>query len=185
MRFFKIQLDGAFIVESEPYRDERGSFFRSWCKNEFFQHGLPTKICQCNISTNRTKGTIRGLHFQKAPYQEAKFIRCTRGSIFDVMVDIRPDSPTFLQWAGYELSEKNYKALFIPEGFAHGYQTLVDNTEVFYQVNEFYHPEAACELRWDDPALGIEWPLDSISISEKDAQAPLSSELFSDIKVSK
>ncbi len=182
MLFHETKLSGAFVIDQEPHADERGFFARSWCQNEFKTHGLQTQIRQCNTSFNLTKGTIRGLHFQIFPYMEAKLIRCTRGLIFDVMVDIRPDSSTFLQWVGYELSDENHRSLFVPEGFAHGYQTLVDNTEVFYQVSEFYHPQSSCELRWDDPAIGITWPIKPRSMSKKDAEAPLSSELIFEFK---
>ena len=185
MKFLETCLKGAYILEVEPFTDERGFFARGFCVNEFKAYGLQTRIRQCNTSFNNEKGTLRGLHFQKSPYQEAKLVRCTKGRIFDVMVDIRPDSSTFLRWVGYELTDENYRSLFIPEGFAHGYQTLVDNTEVFYHVSEFYHPESSCELRWDDPDIGIEWPMQPQSISDKDGKAPFVSEFFSNSKVIK
>ena len=181
MLFVKTEIDDAFLIEDEPYKDERGIFSRSWCANEFQTRGLQTRICQCNTSFNYKKGTIRGLHFQKAPYQEAKLVRCIRGKIFDVIVDIRPNSPTFLKWVGFELTETNHRSLFIPEGMAHGYQTLEDNTEVFYQVSEFYHPEASVEIRWNDSDINITWPLELQSISEKDAKAPLASDFFTSL----
>lgn len=185
MEFIKTKLNGAYLLKHAPFTDERGHFARTFCVDEFKAYGLQTRIRQCNTSFNNKKGTLRGLHFQKSPYQEAKLIRCIKGSIFDVMVDIRPHSKTFRQWLGYELSDTNNNALFIPEGMAHGYLTLRDNTEVFYQVSEFYHPEASCEIRWDDPEIGIHWPMQPVVISEKDAQAPFSADFFTELKVIK
>lgn len=178
MKFIKTKFSGAFLIEAEPFKDHRGLFSRSWCMQEFQSHGLQTRICQINTSFNYKKGTIRGLHFQKIPYQEAKLVRCIRGGIYDVIVDIRPNSPTFLQWIGFNLTDTNHRSLFVPEGMAHGYQTLIDNTEVYYQVSEFYRPEASLELRWNDPDINITWPLELQSISEKDANASLASDLF-------
>jgi dTDP-4-dehydrorhamnose 3,5-epimerase len=173
MIFRKIKLNRAFIIETEKLEDERGFFARSWCQQEFQKYGLNSNLVQCNISYNKTKGTVRGMHYQIEPYPEAKLVRCTQGAICDVIVDLRPSSPTFKQWIAVKLTAKNYKMLYIPEGFAHGFQTLEDNTEVFYQMSEFYHPECARGIRWDDPSFNIEWPLrQNLIISEKDLSYP-------------
>lgn len=172
MKFSEIFLQGAFIIDIEPVADERGLFARTWCKKEFHQKGLPDKFVQCNISVNYKKGTLRGMHFQKAPYGEAKLVRCTKGAIFDVIIDLRPESDTSFKWYAVELNENNRKTLFIPKGFAHGFQTLTDHTEVFYQMSEFYRPEYAGGVRWNDPIFGIDWPEDTRIISEKDQEYP-------------
>jgi dTDP-4-dehydrorhamnose 3,5-epimerase len=169
MIFTETRLKDAFIVALAPHQDERGFFARSWCQREFQDHGLNPALVQCNISYNKKKGTLRGMHLQLAPYAEAKLVRCTRGAIYDVIIDLRSDSPTYLQWLGIELSSENHLALFVPEGFAHGFQTLADETEVFYQMSAFYSPECSRGFRWDDPAFGIVWPLPVSVISEKDA----------------
>jgi dTDP-4-dehydrorhamnose 3,5-epimerase len=174
MLFTETKLRGAFVVEPELIEDARGFFARTWTPEEFEARGLNPRIAQCSISYNARRGTLRGMHYQIAPYAEAKVVRCTRGAIYDVAVDLREGSPTYLRWAAVELSERNHAMLYIPEGFAHGYQTLEDDTEVFYQVSESYCPEAARALRWDDPALGIAWPLPVSAISERDRGAPLS-----------
>ncbi len=158
MIFTATPLSGLCIVELEPISDERGFFARSWCGEEFIKHKLNPRLAQCNISFNHKAGTLRGLHYQSHPHQEAKLVRATMGSIFDVAVDIRPGSDTYLQWFGVELSAQNRKALYIPEGFAHGFQTLTDDAEVFYQMSESFYPELARGFRWDDPKIGIEWP---------------------------
>ena len=158
MIFRETKLKGAFIIEPERLEDERGLFARTFCKEEFKAHGLNSRVVQCNISFNKKKGTLRGMHYQVAPHEEAKLVRCTRGAIYDVIVDLRPDSPTFKQWVAVELTADNHRMLYIPEGFAHGFQTLEDNTEVFYQMSESYHPESARGIRWDDPMFGIKWP---------------------------
>ena len=169
MRFTETKLKGAYIIEPELIEDERGFFARSWCQKEFTERGLNPNLVQCNISFNLKKGTLRGMHYQAKPHEEAKLVRCTMGGIYDVIIDIRPESPTFKQWVAVELTSENRKMLYIPEGFAHGFQSLVDNTEVFYQMSEFYHPESARGLRWNDPAFRINWLLvDSIIISDKD-----------------
>lgn len=169
MVFNETKLKGAYIIEIETRNDERGFFARSFCQDEFSRHGLNPCIAQCNISYNRQKGTLRGMHYQTRPYEEAKTVRCTRGAIYDVIIDLRPQSPTYKQWTAVELSAGNHKMLYVPEGFAHGFQTLQDDTEVFYQISEFYHPECAAGIRWDDPAFGIEWPdVKGRSISAKD-----------------
>ena len=173
MKFTESKLKGAYIIEPELITDERGFFARSWCQQEFEKRGLNSRLLQCNISFNHKKGTLRGMHYQTKPYEEAKLVRCTKGGIYDVIIDLRGESPTFKQWDSVELTAENYKMLYVPEGFAHGFQTLEDNTEVFYQMSEFYHSESARGLRWDDPRLGINWPvLDSMVISEKDNSYP-------------
>ena len=169
MIFTETKLNGAFIIDIEPREDERGFFARSWCEDEFQSHGLNPRLAQCNISFNKKRGTLRGMHYQVAPFAEAKLVRCTMGAIHDVIIDLRPDSPTFKQWISVDLTAENRRALYVPENFAHGFQTLRDNTEVFYQMSEFYHPECARGVRWDDPAFGIRWTLPVEVVSEQDA----------------
>jgi dTDP-4-dehydrorhamnose 3,5-epimerase len=147
------------LIEPELKVDERGFFTRTWCKDEFAGHGIDAGWVQCNISFNRRRGTLRGLHYQAAPYGEAKLIRCTRGAIFDVIIDLRADSPQRGKWFGTELTAESRCSVYVPEGFAHGFQTLVDDTEVFYQMSQSYHPEAARGLRWDDATVNIRWPV--------------------------
>jgi dTDP-4-dehydrorhamnose 3,5-epimerase len=168
MIFKETPLAGAFLIALDPHEDERGSFARSFCRREFEAHGLSPVVSQCNISRNRKKGTLRGMHFQAAPHEEAKLVRCTRGAIWDVIVDLRAGSPTRWRWHAAELNAENRLAFYVPEGFAHGFQTLADDTEVLYQMSEFYHPELARGLRWDDPKLGIRWPLADAIVSERD-----------------
>ncbi|MCS6927204.1 MAG: dTDP-4-dehydrorhamnose 3,5-epimerase [Candidatus Binatia bacterium] len=172
MFFLETALTGAFIIELDKHEDERGFFARSWCQREFLAHGLNPRLVQCNISFNRRRGTLRGMHYQVAPHEEAKLVRCTRGAIYDVIIDLRPESPTFTQWLAVELSAENYRMLYIPEGFAHGFQTLEDNTEVFYQMSEFYAPECARGIRWNDPAFAIVWPPAERIISPRDQHYP-------------
>jgi dTDP-4-dehydrorhamnose 3,5-epimerase len=173
VRFLETELAGVFILELERAEDERGFFARSWCSEEFASRGLNPFVVQCNISQNRRRGTLRGLHFQEAPHAEAKLVRCTRGAIYDVVVDLRPDSPTQLQWLGVELSAANYRMLYVPEGFAHGFQTLCDDTEVFYQMSAAYHAASGRGVRWNDPVLDIRWPVPDPVLSERDANYPL------------
>lgn len=169
MRFTETPLSGAFVIELEPIEDERGFFVRSFCKNEFEAHGLDLCIAQCNISFNKKKGTIRGMHYQAPPYEEAKLVSCTCGAIYDVIIDFRAGSPTYSRWYAVELNDINRKMLYIPKGMAHGFQTLKDDTEIFYQMSEFYHPEYARGVRWDDPAFRIEWPeVEKRLVSNKD-----------------
>lgn len=168
MLFKETKLEGVFVVEPELIIDERGFFACSWSPEEFEKQGLNPRLIQCNISFNNKQGTVRGLHFQEKPHEEAKLVRCTRGAMFDVAVDLRRDSPTCLQWVAVDLTADNRRMFYIPEGFAHGYQTLSDDTEVFYQMSESYHPESARGLRWDDPVIGIEWPRKVTVISERD-----------------
>jgi dTDP-4-dehydrorhamnose 3,5-epimerase len=168
--FEETKLKGAFIIEPDKIEDERGFFARTFCKKEFEDHGLNPNFAQCNISFNRRRGTLRGMHYQVAPHEEAKLVRCTRGSIYDVMIDLRHDSATFGKWLAAELTEENFKMIYIPEGFAHGFQTLEDYTEVFYQMSEFYYPDCTRGVRWDDPKFEIKWPADDRIISKKDQQ---------------
>jgi dTDP-4-dehydrorhamnose 3,5-epimerase len=169
MIFTETRLGGAFVVELEKKEDERGFFARAWCREEFLARGLNPHLAQCGISYNEKRGTLRGMHYQGAPHEEAKLVRCTKGVIHDVILDLRPDSPTFERWVAVDLIASDYRMLYVPEGFAHGFQTLEDDTEVFYQISEPYHPESARGVRWNDPAFGIEWPLEVSVISEKDA----------------
>jgi dTDP-4-dehydrorhamnose 3,5-epimerase len=173
MKFTETKLQGAFIVEPEFLEDERGFFARTWCRHEFEARGLNPRLVQCNISFNRRRGTLRGMHYQVEPYAEAKLVRCTMGAIYDVILDLRPNSATFKEWLAVELTAENRRMLFIPEGLAHGFQTLEDNTEVFYQMSEFYHPECARRVRYDDPAFAIGWPLLVTIVSDKDMIYPL------------
>ena len=168
MIFKETKLRDAYIIEIEERSDQRGFFARAWCQKEFEDHGLVAQVVQTNLSYNIKKGTLRGMHFQIDPYQETKLVRCTRGAIYDVIIDLRPESPTYKDWIGVELSGENYKMLYVPKNFAHGFQTLVDGTEVTYQVTEFYTPGAEGGLRYDDPAFRIAWPLPVSVISEKD-----------------
>ncbi|MBC8555972.1 MAG: dTDP-4-dehydrorhamnose 3,5-epimerase [Candidatus Brocadiales bacterium] len=168
MKFNPTLLSGAFIVEPEFHEDERGGFSRSFCRKEFEDMGLNPNIAQCNISFNKKKGTLRGMHYQVGHHAEAKLVRCTKGSIYDVIIDLRPEMPEFKKWFSVELSAENQKMLYIPEGFAHGFQTLTDNTEIFYQMSGFYFPDSARGVRWDDPCFNIKWPDDNRIISQKD-----------------
>jgi dTDP-4-dehydrorhamnose 3,5-epimerase len=168
MYFIPTKLKGAYILEPEKLEDERGFFARTWCQQEFSKQELDANLVQCSISFNKKKGTLRGMHFQIPPFAETKLVRCTQGAIYDVIIDLRQDSETFLQWLGVELTAENRKALYVPKGFAHGFQTLEDNTEVFYQISEFYAPECARGLRWNDPTFNITWQQPVSVISERD-----------------
>jgi dTDP-4-dehydrorhamnose 3,5-epimerase len=172
MRFTPTELQDAYIIELEPIEDARGFFARSWDEREFAEQGLVTRIAQCNVSFNRRKGTLRGMHRQRPPYEEVKLIRCVRGSLLDVIIDLRPESASYKQWIGVELSAGNRRMLYVPHGFAHGFQTLEDETETFYMVSEPYVPGAEAGVRWDDPMFAIEWPLGPSEISEKDRSWP-------------
>lgn len=172
MIFTETALPGAWIIDMEPLEDTRGFFARAWCQREFVAHGLNPNLVQCNISFNKRKGSVRGMHFQVAPYEEAKIVRCTRGSLYDVMIDLRLDSDTYQRWIGVELTADNRRMVYVSEGFAHGFQTLEDNTEVFYQMSQFFAPECARGVRWDDPAFAIRWPLSDVIISERDRTYP-------------
>lgn len=170
MIFHLTPLEGPYVIEIEKQTDERGFFARSWCVREFANHGLDQNLVQCNVSFNKRKGTLRGLHYQEPPFVEAKLVRCTKGSLYDVIVDLRKDSPTFLKWFGVELTAMNYRMLYIPKCFAHGFQTLEDGTEIFYQMSEYYAPQASRGIRWNDPRLGIVWPEADRTISTKDQE---------------
>lgn len=178
MRFTPTPLPGAAEIDIEPISDHRGFFARTWCKTELSAWGLPDDLDQCSISFNRLRGTLRGLHFQAHPHAERKIVRCTAGSIFDVIVDVRRESPTFLRWHGAVLTSENHKGLFIPEGFAHGFQTLCDNCEVLYMISTAYRPASARTIRYDDPAIGIAWPSDERTISVQDANAESASSVL-------
>jgi dTDP-4-dehydrorhamnose 3,5-epimerase len=166
-------LAGAFIIEPEPHEDSRGFFARTFCAREFGERGLASAFVQCSVSLSRARGTLRGLHYQGPPACEVKLVRCTAGRLYDVIVDLRPGSSTYLQYIDVELTSRSRRALYVPEMFAHGFQTLEDDTEVFYQISEYYAPEAATGARYDDPKLGITWPLPVEALSEKDANWPL------------
>ena len=170
MQFDATPITGAVIIELTPLLDERGFFARSWCQGEFKAHGLETRIAQCNISYNARSGTLRGLHYQVAPSEEVKLVRCTRGAIHDVIVDLRPRSPSFKRWFAVELTASNRRMLYIPEGVAHGFVTLADDTEVFYQMSQPYDAACARGVRWDDPEFGIVWPVPIALMSERDRQ---------------
>jgi len=171
--FTETKLKGAFVIELEKFEDERGFFARVWDKKIFVEHGLNVKLVQCSISFNKKKGTLRGLHYQQSPYEETKIIRCTRGKIFDVIIDLRLKSKTFKKWFGIELTPQNNKMLYVPKGFAHGFQALMHNTEVFYQISEFYRKKYARGFRWNDKTFGIKWPLKPTIISKTDSSLPL------------
>lgn len=173
MQFRPLSIAGAMVVDVERREDPRGFFARSFCCDEFAAHGLPPVFVQCNISWNARRGTLRGMHFQRAPSREGKLVRCTAGAILDMVVDLRPDSPTCRRWEGVELTAANRRALYIPPGLAHGFQTLADDTEVFYQMTDMFAPDLADGVRWNDPAFGIEWPIADPILSERDAAYPL------------
>jgi dTDP-4-dehydrorhamnose 3,5-epimerase len=166
--FQELSIPGAWLIEPEKQEDHRGFFARAWCQRESAAHGLITAFVQSNISFNKRKGTLRGLHYQAPPHEETKLVRVTQGAIYDVILDLRRDSPTCRQWQAVELTAENYRMLYIPAGLAHGFQTLADNTEIFYQMSDFYLPDSARGIRWDDPALNITWPLPQPIISPKD-----------------
>jgi len=173
MIFEETKLKGGFVVDLKRIEDNRGFFARGWCAKEFRDHGLNPNLTQFNVAFNPHRATLRGMHFQGAPHAEAKFVRCTRGALFDVMIDLRPESPTHRQWFGMELSAENHRALYVPEGFAHGYQTLTADCEMYYFTTETYHPETAGGVRYNDPAFGITWPKPVDLISEADKNWPL------------
>lgn len=172
MKFIETDLKGAYIIEVDKLVDDRGFFGRLWCENEFKKNNLNTNIVQSNVSLSKTKGTLRGLHFQRNPFQETKLVRCTRGSVYDVIIDLRPDSKTFKKWFGVKLTEANHKMIYVPENFAHGFLTLEDNSEVYYLVTQFYNKDAEAGLRWNDPVFNIQWPIDIKEISKRDNDHP-------------
>lgn len=174
MIFTQTKIKDAYLIELKRLEDERGFFARTFCRQEFVSRGLNPNLAQCNISYNKKKGTLRGMHYQIPPYEEAKLVCCIKGAIYDVIIDLRPDSSTYCQWTAVELTAyclpltANFKMLYVPEGFAHGFQTLEDDTLVYYQMSEFYHPESARGIRWDDPMFAIKWPISEMIISDKD-----------------
>lgn len=172
MRFLPTNLSGVFVVEMELREDARGLFARSWCQDEFAAQGLNTRLAQCSISYNKRRGILRGMHFQAEPYAEVKLVRCTAGAVYDVALDLRPASPTFRQWTAIELTTENRRALYVPIGCAHGFQTLTEGAEILYHMSEFYHADAASGVRWNDPAFGIRWPVENPLLSERDATYP-------------
>ena len=172
MIFGATRFDGAWLIDIEPKEDQRGFFARTWCRQELAAQGLDTEVAQESLSYNRHRGTVRGLHFQRLPHEETKIVRCARGAIFDVIVDLRPRSPTHLQWQGFELTAENRRAIYIPKGFAHGFQSLIDDTEIAYQISAFYASQAAGGYRYDDAAFGITWPLSVTVIGERDLGWP-------------
>ena len=172
MIFTELPLVGAYLIDLEPRRDERGFFARAFCEDEFQKLGLKAGIVQANLSQNVRKGTVRGLHYQRAPHAEAKLVRCVHGAIYDAIIDLRPNSPTYLRWTSVELTRENRSMLYVPEGFAHGFQTLVPDVEVHYLVTEFYTPAFEAAIRWNDPLFGIAWPLADVTLSPKDAVHP-------------
>lgn len=172
MRFEATRLQGAYIIELDKHGDERGFFARTFCQREFREHGLAVNMVQTNVSFSKQRGTLRGMHYQEAPHAEAKLVRCVRGALYDVIVDVRPQSATYLEWIGVELTADNYRMLHVPEGFAHGFITLEEDTEVTYQVSAFYAPTHERGLRYDDLAIGIEWPVNVQVISGKDEAWP-------------
>jgi dTDP-4-dehydrorhamnose 3,5-epimerase len=180
--FTETKLKGAYIIELERREDSRGFFARGFCQNEFRAHGLKPTVAQGNIASNINAGTLRGMHFQYPPAAESKLVRCTRGAIYDIIVDLRPESSTYLQHIGVELNEDNQRALYVPERFAHGYQTLTDKTDTSYLVGEFYTPDAEGGLLYDDPSLKLNWPLPVSVISEKDQKFPLYREIEGELK---
>lgn len=172
MNFEESKLPGVFQIDLDIKRDERGFFARTWCQNEFAAHGLNARVAQCNTSYNKQKGTLRGIHYQIAPFAEAKVVRCVRGSIYDVVVDLRRESNTFGQWIGVVLTAENRKAVYVPEGCGHGFLTLEDDAEIFYLMSEFYNPDCARGVRWNDPQFGIAWPGKIEVISQRDQTYP-------------
>ena len=171
--FTETKLKGAFIVDPQKFEDERGFLSRSFSAKEFEGRGLNPRIAECNISFSKKRYTVRGMHFQHPPFAQAKLVRCTKGAVYDVIIDLRPDSPTFKQWVGEELTAENRRMLYVPEGFAHGFQTLEENTEVFYQITNFYNPDSEGGVRWNDPVFGIEWrATDGVTINARDQNYP-------------
>jgi dTDP-4-dehydrorhamnose 3,5-epimerase len=172
LRFVPTLLAGAYVIEQQRHVDERGFFARTWCAEEFLAQGLEGGLAQCSVSFNRRRGTLRGLHYQAPPHAEAKLVRCTRGALYDVAVDLRPDSPTFRRWIGVELSEEDGRGLYIPRGFAHGFYSLADDTEILYQISTPYCPEAARGIRWNDPLFAVSWPGPVEVMAPRDRECP-------------
>lgn len=173
MRYTETILPGVLLVDLERHEDERGFFARLWCRDELIEHGLNSQLAQCSVSNNRRKGTLRGMHYQAEPHPETKFVQCIRGIIYDVALDLRPGSPTFRQWFAAELSADNRRMLYLPEGCAHGFQTLTDDCDVLYLISSTFHPDLARGVRWNDPAFGIHWPLPVSAMSARDRDYPI------------
>ena len=172
MNFTATKLEGVFIIDLKRFEDQRGFFATSWSRREFEARGLNSNVVQCSLSLSHRRGTVRGMHWQAAPHAQAKLVRCTRGAMHDAVIDVRPESPTFKQWVAVELTDDNHRMLFVPEGFAHGFQTLEDETEMFYQMSALYHPESEHGVKWNDPAFGLTWPLEVAVISPRDLAFP-------------
>jgi dTDP-4-dehydrorhamnose 3,5-epimerase len=170
--FLPTPLPGAFVIELERHDDQRGFFARTWCAREFEAHGLAARLAQCSVSFNKRKGTLRGMHYQIAPFEEAKLVRCSAGALHDVVIDLRPTSPTYKRHFAAVLSAENRRMVYVPEGCAHGFQTLADDTEIIYQISEVYSPEHAQGVRWDDPAFAVAWPDDDRTIADRDRTYP-------------
>ncbi len=183
MKFTSLPLEGVWLIEAEPFRDHRGQFARLYCGRELAEIGMNTPLAQINHSLTRAKGAVRGLHYQNPPHAEAKIVRCLRGACFDVAVDLRRKSPTFLQWQAMELTPENMRALYIPEGFAHGFQTLEPDTELLYFHTEFYTPGSEGAIRFDDPAIGVDWPIKATDLSDRDRSHPLITDDFTGIDI--
>ena len=173
MRFTPSRIAGAWIIDIEPIHDQRGFFATTWLPEEFHRHGIDPALAQCNLAFNHKRGTLRGMHFQRAPHAQAKMVRATRGALLDVIVDLRPESPAYRQWDAVELTADNRRMLYMPEGIAHGYLTLADGTEAYYHASAAWTPHAESGIRWNDPAVGIEWPFEPVVISDKDRAWPL------------
>ena len=172
MKWTALPLSGAYLLEIQPVSDDRGFFARTWCSDEARELGLSVDFVQCSLSYNARKGTLRGMHYQAQPHAETKLVRCTAGAIYDVLLDLRRDSPTFCKWLAIELSAESRKAVYIPTGFGHGFQSLSDHSEVFYQISEPYHADSARGVCWNDKAFGVEWPLETVILSERDRSFP-------------
>lgn len=172
MIFNRTRIDGVFLIELEKFEDSRGFFARAWCQDEFKKQGLNSHLVQCNFAFNKKKGILRGMHYQAKPFEEEKLVRCVRGSIFDVVVDVRQESPTYKEYLAFNLTEKNHNALYIPAGCAHGYQALEDNSELFYQMSCVHSPEHAKVFRWNDPTINIDWPIKDPILLDRDNEYP-------------
>jgi dTDP-4-dehydrorhamnose 3,5-epimerase len=183
MIFEELEFEGVFKIDLEKIEDNRGFFSRSWDKKEFEEHGLNSQLVQCNISFNKIRGTIRGLHFQKKPHEEAKLVRCVKGKAYEVFVDLRKNSETFLKWGQIELDSKGLTCIYVPEGFALGFQTLEDNTELLYQMSEWYKPKLSKGIIWNDKELGIKWPITMSTISEKDLSLPSLEQVIKELEI--
>jgi len=172
VQFIPAQLAGAYLIELEAYHDERGYFMRTWCRRELSEQGLNADLVQCSLSHNRRRGTVRGMHYQRPPHGETKIVRCSRGAIFDIIIDLRPDSPTHQRWQGFELTAENHRMLYIPPGMAHGFITLVDDSDVAYMMSDWHEPSSAAGVRWNDPQFDVRWPIPVAVIADRDKNYP-------------